>query len=125
MPIEIERLDGEDIVIMRMIGFLTNEDITNTITLEVTDRVKDKPDMHLHAIYDVTDFEWTFTEFINYIKQKPSSQANPVAGAVSEHFVGTSQWVNQLRTWWQKQLGKQTTAFTSIDDALNYIRTNY
>ncbi|MEM9954276.1 MAG: hypothetical protein AAF846_21885 [Chloroflexota bacterium] len=122
MPIEIEYID-DNIIIMRMIGFLTNDEITTTIEKEVRQRVAGKPDFTLHAIYDVTEFEWSFAEFINYIKQRAPERSRENEGTVHEHFVGNSQWVQQLRTWWQKQLGKETTAFISMDDAIAYARS--
>lgn len=123
MPILVEYVD-DNIVIMRMVGFLTNGEITSTIQNEVSQRVENKPDVTLHAIYDVTDFEWTFMEFIKYIKQRPSAKREPNQGTVHEHFVGTSQWVSQLRTWWKKNLNKETTAFSNMDNAIQYVRDN-
>jgi|GEM_PF-4521741 len=122
MPIEVEVIESENTVILKMIGLLSTDEITNTIAEEVAARVKNQPDRVLHAIYDVTEFEWTFQEFVKYVSMRGKPQSNEGDGTVREHFVGTSQWVQQLRTWWRKQLGKETTAFSSIDSAREYIR---
>ena len=121
MPIEVEFIEEENTVIMNMIGLLTTEEITATIRTQLDDRMQDKPGEVLHAIYDVTEFEWTFEEFIKYIKSAPSASQGS-DGKVQEHFVGTSRWVQQLRTWWKKRTGKETTAFSSMEDARQYIR---
>lgn len=122
MPIEVKVIENENIVILKMIGLLTTDEITDTIAKEVAGRIKNQPDKVIHAIYDVTQFEWTFQEFIKYVTTRVEPQPDNSNGKVQEHFVGRSQWVQQLRTWWRKKIGKETTAFNSIESARDYIR---
>lgn len=123
MPIEIEYLEDDHTVIARMLGHISTDDINAMIDKEVEERIAAEPEKTLHAIYDVTHFDWTFQEFIKYITGvRKEPRAIPRAGHVYEHFVGTNAWVNNLRTWWKQHMGKETTAFVSVAEALAYIR---
>lgn len=121
MPIEIDRIQ-DNIILFKMIGNIPADDIVKAIEDNLTSVVRTQP-IELHAIYDVTEFDWSFDQFINYIKTKNASVelGEQEVGTVHEHFVGRNSWVINLRTWWQKKLQKQTTAFTNLDDAINYI----
>ncbi|MEL7434039.1 MAG: hypothetical protein AAFN11_08820, partial [Chloroflexota bacterium] len=106
-------------------GNIPADDIVKAIEDNLSSVIRTQP-IELHAIYDVTEFDWTFDQFISYIKTKNASveleEQNDV-GTLREHFVGRNNWVSNLRTWWQKKQQKQTTAFTNLDDAINYINS--
>lgn len=120
MPIKVEHLQ-DNIIVFRMIGNIPSADIVSTIQTELISRIKDEP-VTLHAIYDVTEFAWDFPQFIEYIKSKKSSAPDDdLTGTLYEHFVGQNTWVTNLRTWWMKNFNKETSAFTSIDYAVDYI----
>ena len=123
MPIHIERIQ-ENIFVFKMVGNIPTHEIVAAIADNLVAEIKTKP-IELHAIYDVTEFDWDFEQFMTYIKGTKSESSDspnePLAGIIHEHFVGSNKWVLNLRTWWQKHMQKETTAFTSIELAVQYI----
>ena len=122
MPIESHLIQDENILIVKLIGFIPATEISQFVADEIFERVNDNPEKFLNIIYDVTEFEWTFVEFANYLKAYTKPKPDNIVNIVQEHYVGKSQWIANLRTWWKQHAGKDTTAFTTVEDALEYIR---
>ena len=123
MPIEVNFHDLDNrIVVINMIGVPTAQDVDDLMKIQIIPYVQSQAPEHVHLIFDVTNFNWTFQDFARYLgmaKERHNREGRPKT--VHQHFVGSNAWVSNLRSWWQKHYDDETTVFTNLDDALNYI----
>ena len=123
MPINVNYHDTANrIIIIEMIGVPTANDVDNLIRDEIVPYVQANAPHHVNLIFDITNFDWTFQDFARYLgmaKERHGREGRP--STVTQHFVGSNMWVNNLRSWWKKHYGDDTGVFTSLDDALEYI----
>lgn len=122
MPIFVERLSDDPIVIAHLSGHLSIEDILTMF--EETVRLTEDVTGRVYRITNVLEAESTFPEIMAIIKQAGNggrgSTSDPNIKAV---FVGTNHWIDfTRRALSQPQYGGiNMSLFHTVEEALEFI----
>ncbi len=121
MPISIEWLPDEPVLLATCTGFITVADFTEMFQ-EVAELVRDV-DGHIFRIADYRRADSSFADIIRTVQESVKGMpGSPTDNRIKTIYVGTSQWISLARTAFQNQPGGwQIPAFHSIEDALEYI----
>lgn len=123
MPVSVERLANEPIVIAKLSGKITKEDIVHMFeaSIDLTTDVEGR----IYRITNVLDAETNFMEMVSIIREAGSG----VRGSTSDPnvrvvFVGRSHWIDFTRqALLQPQFGGvNLSLFTEMNDALDFVR---
>ncbi len=120
MPIAIERLPGERILIGTGEGFLTTADFEAMFARSV-ELMGDGDDI-FYRIGDYRQAQSSFMDILRAVqsasKGMPGSTNDP---RVRPIYVGTNQWIRLARDAFQR-INMQIPTFENLDDALKYAR---
>ena len=123
MPITIERIPDEPIIVANCSGFLTKEDFVGMFT-----QVNDLMPAMEGTVYRIADYREANTSFMDILKTvqeaskgMPGSTTDPRIQTV---WVGTTQWIALARNFFQQQQfgGLQVPAFHDMDTAFAYVK---
>lgn len=124
MPIATRYLTDERIIIVQFQGMCTADEIDNVIMGEVTTFILEQTPHPVHIIFDVRELEWDFKQFMGYLAKAAHRRSNDIVpDNLIQHFVGNNTWLSNFRSWLNKNFNEYMNGFTSLDVALEHIRS--
>lgn len=126
MPIVISYLqdDKHEIILATVSGMNPANDMAEALDGEILPYVRSKAPTVIQVIYDMRDVEWTFPEFMAYLNRTSERRKQGLTPAnQNQHFVGSGVWMNNWRSWLQKNYNIETSAFRNVEDALEFIKS--
>lgn len=123
MPVTVERLEDEPILIATFSGEVHVDDMVEMFKLSA-DLMGDD-DTQFYRITDARDATSNFMEMFASIKEASTGQPGSTTDArIKASFVGTSTWISFARNALMnpKFGGLKLAAFETVDDALENIR---
>jgi len=125
MPVTVERVENEPVIIATIIGGLT-EDIVLKIYSETAKLIENSPEEHFFRIADVRESDSTFVDIMAVIakmrdRNLPGSPADP---RITLLFLGTNQWMDiAIRAMHRPQNGNLwIPVFKDFDSVWEFIR---
>ena len=121
MPVLYDRIDT-DILMVTYDGQITAEDAAQPLKklIEVSQEIS--PVM-LHLIYDVRTIDMKFNDFVAYVSHAAERRREGIIPAnIKQHIIGTNQWMQSLRNWFNKQYEVEMPLFTDLESALSFIQ---
>ncbi len=121
MPIAVDWIPDEPIILATCTGFLTVGDFKGMF-----EQVAALMQAVEGIIYRIADYREAESSFVDIMKTVQET-AKGMSGSVSDPrlksiYVGTTHWISLARTAYQNQPGGfQIPTFHSIEDALTYI----
>lgn len=121
MPLSVERLPDERILVSTGEGFLTTSDFQEMFAQSAALMAGD--DAIFYRIGDYRKAESSFMDILRAVQ----SAANGMPGSTNDPhlrpvYVGTHQWIRLARDAFRR-IDMQIPTFESLDDALAYVRT--
>ena len=120
MPVTVERLEGEPILIATLTGYVDYEDIKNVYIFS-NELINDE-DKKIYRITDTRTADSSFSEMIKSIQR--ATQELPGSATdkrIQVVFVGTTSWIQFYRNALQKR-GIEIAAFLEMERALEAVR---
>lgn len=120
MPVTVKRLKGEPILVARMTGYITCQDIHHIYDL--SNQLITDADKKIYRITDVREADSSFTEMIKCI-QRPTQKhaASTEDPRVQVIFIGINNWNQFFRNTMQNR-GVDIAIFMDMDKALQAVR---
>lgn len=123
MPITIEWIPDEPILLATCTGFLNTDDFKGMFE-RVSDMIK-SVDGQIYRIADYREAESSFIDIVKTVQESMKLSGSAADPRIKTVYVGTSQWISLARTAYQHQPGGfQIPTFHSVEDALTYIYLN-
>ncbi len=120
MPVSVQRLPDEPIIVATLVGEITLEDVKE-VYKTTHELIGDEPGI-FHRITDTTQATSNFMDMLQMIQVATQSMPSSTQAAnIRVTFVGTTHWINFLRNAFQKR-GVTMGAFEEMDDALAAVR---
>jgi hypothetical protein len=121
--IDIEFNDDENIIIVVLQETATIDEFKDLIDTTILPWVWSCHPQRVDLIGDMSRIAWDFPAFLKFVTDTiERRKQGGVPETMHQHLVGTDQWINNWRTMMQKRFGMETSAFTSINAALSFVR---
>lgn len=123
MPINVKEFNNEPIRLVEYIGNIAPDEANTVAENVLFPAFRKIAPTTMHVIYDVTELEWDFPDFINYLNSiRMNRQRGLVPPNSRQYVVGQTKFLESYRDWLYKQFGVQMGAFSDIESALKFIR---
>lgn len=123
MPITVQYLTDEYIVILKLQGVVSSDELDTLLMQEITPFILENADQPVHIIFDAKEYQSDFKEFIDYIGRASQRRVDQsVPPNLVQHFVGSNAWVSSFRTWAKKKFNEEMNSFLTVERALEHIR---